>query len=92
VKDFKWKQNDRGAWVPGWCALGQGMVNFKLFFSMLKEAKFAGPLQLHMEYPDLGGADSGKTSFTIPKEQLLGIFKRDLDVLKGMLRQAGMLA
>jgi sugar phosphate isomerase/epimerase len=92
VKDFKWKQNERGAWVPGWCALGQGMVNFKLFFPMLKEAKFAGPLQLHMEYPDLGGADTGKTSFSIPKEKLLGIFKRDLDALKGMLRQAGMLA
>ena len=91
VKDFKWKQNERGAWVPGWCALGQGMVNFKQFLPMLKEAKFAGPLQLHMEYPDLGGADTGKTSFTIPKEQLLSIFKRDLDVLKGMLRTAGML-
>jgi hypothetical protein len=45
-----------------------------------------------MEYPDLGGADTGKTEFTIPKDKLLGIFKRDLDVLKGMLRQAGMLA
>jgi sugar phosphate isomerase/epimerase len=90
VKDFKWKQNDRGAWVPGWCALGQGMVNFKQFFPMLKAANFTGPLQLHMEYPDLGGADAGKTSFTIPKEQLLAIMQRDLDTLKRQLREAGM--
>jgi sugar phosphate isomerase/epimerase len=90
LKDFKWKQNEKGAWVPGWCALGQGMVNFKLFLPMLKAANFTGPLQLHMEYPDLGGADSGKKTFTIPKEKLLAIFKRDIDTLKAMLQQAGM--
>jgi sugar phosphate isomerase/epimerase len=92
VKDFKWKQNARGAWVPGWCALGQGMVNFKLFFSMVKQAGFDGPLQLHMEYDELGGADSGKTTFTIPKDQLLAIFQRDIDTLKKMLREGGLLA
>jgi hypothetical protein len=42
-----------------------------------------------MEYPELGGADSGKTEFTIPKEKLLALFRRDLDTLKGLLRQAG---
>jgi sugar phosphate isomerase/epimerase len=89
VKDFLWKRNQRG-WVPGWCALGQGMVNFKQFFTMIKAGGFAGPLQLHMEYPELGGADTGKRQFTIPKEKLLAIFRRDLDVLKGMLREAGL--
>jgi sugar phosphate isomerase/epimerase len=89
VKDFKWKQTDKG-WVPGWCALGQGMVNFKKFLPMLKAANFTGPLQLHMEYPDLGGADTGKTTFTIPKDQLLAIMKRDLDTLKNLVREAGL--
>lgn len=91
VKDFKWKQDPKRGWVPGWCGLGQGMVNFKRFFAMLKEAKFAGPLQLHMEYDDLGGADAGKTTFTIPKEKLLAIMRRDIDALKGMLREGGLL-
>ena len=90
VKDFKWKQNEKGAWVPGWCALGQGMVNFKQFLPMLKASGFKGPLQLHMEYPDLGGADSGKKTFTIPKEKLLAIIKRDVDTLKTLLRESGM--
>ncbi len=90
VKDFKWKQNDKGVWVPGWCALGQGMVNFKRFLPMLKAAAFTGPLQLHMEYPELGGADSGKKQFSIPKEKLLAIFRRDLDTLKGLLRETGL--
>jgi L-ribulose-5-phosphate 3-epimerase len=90
VKDFVWKRNGRGEWVPGWCALGQGMVNFKRFFAMLKAAQFSGPLQLHMEYDELGGADTGKTKFTIPKAQLLAIFKRDFDTLKRLLREGGL--
>jgi sugar phosphate isomerase/epimerase len=90
VKDFRWKQNAKGKWVPGWCALGQGMVDFAAFLAMLKAARFAGPLQLHMEYPELGGADSGKKQISISKDALLAIMRRDLDTLKQMLREAGM--
>jgi sugar phosphate isomerase/epimerase len=90
VKDFKWERNARGAWQPGWCALGQGMVNFRRFFDMMKAGGFQGPLQLHMEYPELGGADLGKTTFTIPKDRLLAIMQRDLDLLKKMLQEAGL--
>ncbi len=91
VKDFRWQADDRGRWRPGWCALGQGMVNFSQFFGMLKEAGFAGPLQLHMEYPELAGADTGQTTFKIPKEKLLAIMRRDIDTLKSLLREGGML-
>jgi sugar phosphate isomerase/epimerase len=87
-KDFKWKQNARGAWVPGWCALGEGMVNFKRYLPMLKEGGFSGPLQLHMEYDELGGADSGKRQISISKEKLLAIMQRDLDRFKAMLKEA----
>ncbi len=88
VKDFKWVRNESGAWEPGWCALGQGMVNLKQFLPMLKAAGFSGPLQLHFEYPELGGANEGKATFSIPKERLLAIFRRDLAVLEAQLRQA----
>lgn len=91
VKDFLWKANAKGVWRPGWCALGDGMVNFRQFFRMLKEAKFAGPLQVHMEYPELAGADTGQKTFTIPKEKLLAIMQRDLDRLKGLLREEELL-
>ena len=90
VKDFKWTRNAKGAWIPGWCALGQGMVNFKQFFAFVKQSGFSGPLQLHMEYDELGGADAGKPEFTIPKEKLLAIMKRDIDTLKAMVREAGL--
>jgi L-ribulose-5-phosphate 3-epimerase len=90
VKDFKWKQNPKGQWVPGWCALGQGMVNFKQFFSMIKAANWSGPLQLHMEYDELGGADKGNRTFSITKPELLAIYKRDIVTLKRMLAEGGL--
>ena len=50
----------------------------------------SGPLQLHMEYDELGGADAGRRQITIPKEKLLAIMRRDMDVLKPMLHEAGL--
>ncbi|MBI4909110.1 MAG: TIM barrel protein [Acidobacteria bacterium] len=90
IKDFAWGKNARGAWAPNWCAIGQGMVNFKQFFTMVKAAGFHGPLQLHMEYPELGGADKGNATYSIPKEQLLAIFKRDVIKTKELLKAAGL--
>jgi L-ribulose-5-phosphate 3-epimerase len=90
VKDFVWGKNAKGQWAPAWCALGQGMVNFKEFFGLLKQSGFSGPLQLHMEYPELGGADKGNTTFTIPREQLLAIFRRDLASLKRLMQESGL--
>ena len=90
LKDFAWAKDSRGAWNPAWCALGQGMVNFKQFLPLLKSVGFAGPLQLHFEYPELGGASSGGTHLTIPKEQFVSIMRRDMAVLKTMLKEAGM--
>lgn len=91
VKDFRWRQNEKGAWVPGWCPLGQGMVNLKQFFAMLKQSGFRGPIQLHMEYPELGGAERGDRTFRIPKPKLLEIMRRDVETLKALRQEAGLL-
>lgn len=87
IKDFRWGQNARGEWVPVKCPLGEGMVNFKRFFALLKEANFSGPVQMHFEYP-LGGADKGATSLTIDKAEVIAAMKRDLTTLRGWLREA----
>lgn len=89
VKDFNWVRNDKGEWRPGWCPLGKGMVNFKRYFAMLKAGGFSGPLQLHMEYRELGGAAHGRRESTIAKEKLLTLMRNDVDALKAMLREAG---
>jgi len=90
IKDFRWEKNAKGAWVPEWCALGEGMVDFKRFLAMAKAAGFEGPIQQHFEYEGLGGADSGKKMLTIPKEKLLATFRTDLSKLRGLLAATGM--
>ena len=87
IKDFKWGQNAKGDWEPMWCPLGEGMVNFPAFFAMIKEANFSGPVQLHTEYP-LGGVENGNKTLTMDKEKVLASIRKDLNILKGWMRQA----
>jgi len=89
IKDFRWSRNAAGAWRIEWCPIGEGMVNFKRFFALVKEAGFAGPIQMHFEYP-LGGAESGGRSITIDKAQVIIALRRDLTKLRGWLRDAGL--
>ncbi len=90
VKDFLWEQNAKGEWQPAWKPLGDGMVRFPQFFGMVAaESDFAGPLQLHIEYP-LGGANDGKTTLSIPREDVFAAMKRDVGRLRGWLAQANL--
>jgi len=90
VKDFYWKRAADGRWEVGWCPLGQGMVDFKRFLPMLKASGFHGPLQLHMEHPELGGANDGKRELSISKDQLIAAMRYDIEALKTKLRDAGL--
>src|SRR5712692_2542438 len=49
IKDFRWEKRD-GKWKMTMCPLGEGMVNWPKFFSILAAARFSGPISLHMEY------------------------------------------
>ncbi len=89
VKDFTWGKNEKGQWRPRWCPLGEGMVDFKQYFSMLKTAGFSGPLQLHMEYQELGGANQGRSELALPKAQVLKLMRQDIQTLKQMLADVG---
>lgn len=89
VKDFLWEKDQAGNWRPAWKPLGQGMVRLPQFLAMVKQAAFDGPLQIHFEYP-LGGADGGKPTLTIPKEEVFAAMKRDVATLRGYLSAAGL--
>jgi sugar phosphate isomerase/epimerase len=88
-KDFVWQKSRGGNWEPAWVPLGEGMVRFALFCSMLGKTSFNGPVQLHFEYP-LGGADAGKRQLTIEREQVFAAMRRDLRQLRGYLNDAGL--
>ena len=83
VKDFLWEKDAAGHWQAAWKPLGKGMVRFPQFFTMLREARFSGPLQLHFEYP-LGGAENGKKKdLTMSPADIFAAMKRDLTTLRG---------
>jgi len=88
IKDFKWIELDgksRSEAAP----LGEGMVDFKRFFRLLKEANLQIPISLHYEYP-LGGAENGSSRLTIDSNQLISAMKKDLVTLKAYLKEAGL--
>lgn len=49
IKDFYWEKRG-GKWKMVMCPLGEGMVDWPKFFSILAAARFTGPISLHMEY------------------------------------------
>jgi len=85
AKDFLWAQRD-GKWRTENCPLGQGMVDFPKYFSMLDDQKIAVPFSLHLEY-SLGGAEHGARELTISKQQATTIIRKDLITLKAWLNK-----
>jgi sugar phosphate isomerase/epimerase len=90
VKDFLWELNAQSQWEPAWKPLGQGMVRFPQFFRMLRDAAFAGPIQLHFEYP-LGGAEEGaKSGLLMSKADIFSAIRRDLSSARNLMSAAGL--
>jgi sugar phosphate isomerase/epimerase len=97
MKDFIWQRNEKGsthadpydkslgvegAYVPHWCAIDEGMVRFDGFFEIIKENGFSGPVQLHFEYPGLGGAENGRRTLTVPRQHVIDAMRRDLNAVR----------
>ena len=49
VQDFTWTKAGN-SWKMQMCPMGEGVVDWTLFFEILAQAKFSGPLSVHMEY------------------------------------------
>jgi L-ribulose-5-phosphate 3-epimerase len=86
IKDFKWIEKN-GKTISETVPLGQGMVDFKKYFSLLKEYKLNVPVSLHYEYP-LGGAENGAKELTIKKDIVISAMRKDLLTLKKYLQDA----
>ncbi|WP_221390765.1 sugar phosphate isomerase/epimerase [Dyadobacter sp. NIV53] len=80
LKDFMWEKNN-GKWAPKSVPLGEGMVDFKTYFKLLKDNKIEAPVCLHLEYP-LGGADQGADKLTVDRKVVFNAMKRDLAKVK----------
>jgi len=88
IKDFYWVKKER-KWISEETPLGEGMVDLKRYFSLVKEYAIQGPFSVHYEY-SLGGAQDGAKVITMKKEDVLAAMKKDLATLKGLLQEAGL--
>lgn len=83
IKDYIWSKNEKG-WRAETVPLGEGMVDFKKFFGLLKQHQIQGAFSLHYEFP-LGGAENGAKTITIPKEDVFSAMKKDLSALRQLI-------
>jgi sugar phosphate isomerase/epimerase len=75
VKDFFWRKDAQG-WRIESCPLGEGQVDWAWTGSALREARFGGPISLHLEYDIPGDTTQERTRHT------LDAARRDLAVAR----------
>jgi len=90
VKDSFITKNSDGSWRVRYVPLGEGNVQLPQFAAVLKEINFGGPVEIQAEYPN-GGAESAQDKITLPREQVLGAMKKDLQVLRSAFRAAALI-
>ncbi len=86
VKDFKWVEQG-GQWRSVGTPIGEGMVDFKQYFRMLKSFGIQVPASLHIEYP-LGGVESGAKQLTVEPEEVFRAMERDLSTIRRLWLEA----
>ncbi len=86
VKDYKWGKVD-GKWQLINVPIGEGMVDFKKFFHLLKQYNIHVPISLHCEY-DLGGAEKGNRQITVDPQLVFDAMKKDLNKIRELWREA----
>lgn len=86
VKDFIWEQRN-GKWNVKNVPMGEGMVDFKTFFKLLKQYKVQVPISMHYEY-DLGGAEHGDQKISIDPTKVFEAMKKDLVKVKQLWSEA----
>lgn len=58
IKDFTWRTTENGP-VAITVPLGEGIVDWKKYYAVLKEIGFSGPVTLHIEYQLLNKIEEG---------------------------------
>jgi L-ribulose-5-phosphate 3-epimerase len=80
IKDFTWGVSGRKAKVEN-VPLGEGIVDFDLFFKTIKELNIVVPITLHVEYPLLGSEEE-KLSLIQKRQLIIAKLKKDVGFLR----------
>ncbi len=86
IKDFRWEKKD-GKWKDVHVPLGEGVVDFKRYFKLVKSLNIGGPISLHFEYPVYDKANKN-LSQKERRRQTITNMRRDLTALRRMLKEA----
>jgi L-ribulose-5-phosphate 3-epimerase len=86
LKDFRWQQKN-GKWVVEDVPMGEGMIDFKSYFKLLKQYGINVPFSMHVEY-SLGGAEGGSRNITIDKKDVFKAMAKDLKKIHELWEQA----
>jgi len=86
LKDFKWEKQN-GKWKSANTPIGEGMVDFKKYFGLLKQFNIRVPVSLHLEYP-IAGAEHGAFEISGDKQVVFDAMKKDLDTIKKIWEEA----
>jgi sugar phosphate isomerase/epimerase len=83
IKDFKWEIKEGKASVTS-VPLGEGLIDFDLYFKTIKELNIVAPITLHIEYPMLSD-DEEKLSLTEKQKILIPKIRHDVDFVRNYL-------
>jgi sugar phosphate isomerase/epimerase len=84
IKDFVWEKQN-GEWKHSSVPLGEGMVDFKTYFDMVKRFNVQGPISLHFEY-DMPGDE---LSLSVRTQRTIEVMQKDVQTLRKMIGNAG---
>jgi len=85
VKDFIWK-TDGGRPQPVTVPLGKGMIDWDMYFQLVKELNIMAPVTIHIEYPLL---ENGEENLSLLRKQeiIAGKIKQDVDFINSYLKK-----
>jgi Xylose isomerase-like TIM barrel. len=85
LKDFIWK-TDGAKPQPVTVPMGEGMIDWDLYFKLVKELNINAPITLHVEYPLLEKEDL-KLSLSQQQEIIVRKLKKDTDFINSYLKK-----
>ena len=83
IKDFKWEVTGNKASVVS-VPLGEGLIDFDLYFKTISELNIVAPITLHVEYPLLSDEEE-KLSLTEKQKILVPKIRHDVDFIRYFL-------
>ena len=78
-------------WTRRQVPVGTGILDLPRICRALADINFQGPMECQPEWPELGGAGSGRDSITISRANAIRLLRRDYETVSAPLAAAGVI-